>query len=305
MIMRRQLDHEEAVEVYLELTKQTHDQVLPVHEFAKEFAEKYPHAQIKNAFAMMTSLRVIKSEAEVEKISKAIEVTGAAIKNMIDHAHAGVWENELEAHFDFVLKCNQCRHAFPSIVGSGKNATVLHYNSNNQECKDNTLVLCDLGASYQYHNADITRTFPVNGKFTDRQKQIYNIVLEANEMIIAAVKPGLTLRGLNTMVIEFYEKKLGEIGLLENGKKVSDYYGIETSAINTRSRKREVVLVRQISMFLAKKYLDMSTSKIGQYVGNRDHATVLHACKTIANLADTDKQFRTELEEIDLALQNA
>ena len=224
MIMRRQLDHEEAVEVYLELTKQTHDQVLPVHEFAKEFAEKYPHAQIKNAFEMMTSLRVIKSEAEVEKISKAIEVTGAAIKNMMDHAHAGVWENELEAHFDFVLKCNQCRHAFPSIVGSGKNATVLHYNSNNQECKDNTLVLCDLGASYQYHNADITRTFPVNGKFTDRQKQIYNIVLEANEMIIAAVKPGLTLRGLNAMVIEFYEKKLGEIGLLENGKKVSDYY---------------------------------------------------------------------------------
>ena len=100
-----------------------------------------------------------------------------------------------------------------------------------------------------------------------------------------------------------YEKK--SITIDEIIKKVSDYYGIETSAINTRSRKREVVLVRQVSMFLAKKYLDMSTSKIGQYVGNRDHATVLHACKTIANLADTDKQFRTELEEIDLALQNA
>ena len=88
-------------------------------------------------------------------------------------------------------------------------------------------------------------------------------------------------------------------------KTVSDFYGVEVSAINTRSRKREVVLVRQVAMFLAKKHLDMSTSKIGQYVGNRDHATVLHACKTITNLAETDKQFRNELNEIDLALLSA
>ncbi len=100
-----------------------------------------------------------------------------------------------------------------------------------------------------------------------------------------------------------YEKKV--ITIDEIIKKVSDYYGVEVSAINTRSRKREVVLVRQISMYLAKKYLDMSTSKIGQYVGDRDHATVLHACKTITNLADTDKQFRTELNEIDMSLQSA
>ena len=100
-----------------------------------------------------------------------------------------------------------------------------------------------------------------------------------------------------------YEKK--SITVEDIIKKVSDYYGIEPSAINTKSRKREVVLVRQVAMFLAKKYLDLSTSKIGLYIGNRDHATVLHACKTIANLADTDKQFRCELNEIDLALQSA
>ncbi len=88
-------------------------------------------------------------------------------------------------------------------------------------------------------------------------------------------------------------------------KKVSDYYGVEAESINTRSRKREVVLVRQVAMYLSKKYLDMSTSKIGQYIGKRDHATVLHACKTIANLAETDKQFRNELNEIDLSLQSA
>ncbi len=99
-----------------------------------------------------------------------------------------------------------------------------------------------------------------------------------------------------------YEKK--SITIDDIIKKVTDYYGVEIEAINTRSRKREIVLVRQVSMFLANKYLDMSTTKIGQYIGKRDHATVLHACKTITNLAETDKQFRCELNEIDLSLQS-
>ena len=88
-------------------------------------------------------------------------------------------------------------------------------------------------------------------------------------------------------------------------KKVADFYGVEVGSINTRSRKREVVQVRQVAMYLAKKHLDMSTSKIGLYIGNRDHATVLHACKTITNLAETDKQFRNELNQIELSLQSA
>lgn len=100
-----------------------------------------------------------------------------------------------------------------------------------------------------------------------------------------------------------YEKK--ELTIEDIVKKVADYYGVEPESINTRSRKREVVLVRQVAMYFAKKYLDLSTAKIGLYIGNRDHATVLHACKTVANLADTDKQFRTELSEIENSLQCA
>ncbi|MBR3884533.1 MAG: chromosomal replication initiator protein DnaA [Bacteroidaceae bacterium] len=87
--------------------------------------------------------------------------------------------------------------------------------------------------------------------------------------------------------------------------KVADYYGVDVKSLNTRSRKREVVQVRQVAMYLAKKYLDLSTSKIGQYVGGRDHATVLHACKAVTNLAETDKQFRSELSEIEMLLQSA
>lgn len=88
-------------------------------------------------------------------------------------------------------------------------------------------------------------------------------------------------------------------------KKVAEFYGVEVNSINTRSRKREVVQVRQVAMYLAKKYLDLSSSKIGQYVGKRDHATVLHACKSITNLIETDKQFRCELNQIEISLQSA
>ena len=100
--------------------------------------------------------------------------------------------------------------SFNSIIAAGENGTILHYEENNSDINSDDLLLMDVGTYTKQYASDITRTFPINGKFTERQKQIYNIVLEANEMIIAAVKPGLTLRGLNTMVIEFYEKKLAE-----------------------------------------------------------------------------------------------
>lgn len=223
-IMSYEFDHETNMNVYADLSKQEVDQVTPAYEFIGEFSSKYPYATVNDASAMLTNLRLIKSQDEIEKMGKAIHVTNKAIQNMMTNAKAGMGENEIEAYFDFVLKTNNCVHAFPSIVGSGKNGTILHYRENNQTAEDNSLVLCDLGAAYRYYCADITRTFPVNGKFTERQKQIYNIVLEANEMIISKAKPGLTLRGLNKMVIEFYEKKLAEIGLLENGKTVNDFY---------------------------------------------------------------------------------
>ena len=223
-ILAYQFDHETNIPVYADLSKQEIDQVTPAYEFINELTSKYAHLTVNDCSAMLTKLRLIKDEVEVEKLRKAIDVTNKAIQNMMIHAKPEMGENELEAYFDFVLKCNLCKHSFPSIVGSGKNATILHYGSNNQVMKDNTLVLCDLGAAYEYYNADITRTFPVNGKFTERQKQIYNIVLEGNEYIISQVKPGQTLRGLNNLLVEFYEKKLKEIGLLENGKTVRDYY---------------------------------------------------------------------------------
>ena len=103
--------------------------------------------------------------------------------------------------------------------------------------------------------------------------------------------------------ISEYEKE--PISIDKIVKTVAEYYNVDVNSINTKSRKREIVLVRQTAMFLAKKHLDLSTSKIGMQIGRRDHATVLHACKTISNLLDTNKQFRGELNEIEAALQTA
>lgn len=244
-IIAYQYDNQSEVHVYADFTKQEPAQVMPSCEFTKELCEKYPYVRLHDASSICASLRLVKEDVEIEKLQKAIAVTDKAIQNMMSHVKADMGENELEAYFDFVLKTNKCGHSFPSIVGSGKNGTILHYEDNDQIMKDNTLVLCDLGAMYEYYNADITRTFPVNGKFTERQKQIYNIVLEANQMIMDEVKPGLTLRELNQHLIQFYERKLKEIGLLENGKQVSDYYwhgvshmlGLETHDVTVSNYK--------------------------------------------------------------------
>ena len=118
----------------------------------------------------------------------------------MDNSKSGLKEYELEAYFDFVCKQNGVKDfAFKTIAAAGKNATILHYVDNNSNIKDGDLILFDLGAQYKYYNADISRTFPVNGKFTERQKEVYNAVLRVNEKIIAAMKPGVNYLEVNTL----------------------------------------------------------------------------------------------------------
>ena len=246
-LLNRNFSDKEKLNVYFDLNKQEANQITQAIEYVHKFKEYYPNINILNSYPIMAKLRMIKDEDEINKLKQAIHITDLAIQNMMKNSHGNIMENELEAHFDFVLKCHQCEHSFPSIIAGGKNGTILHYSDNNQMVKDGDLVLCDLGASYQYLNADITRTFPVNGKFTDRQKQIYNIVLRGNKYIMNMVKPGLTLRQLNNELIKFYETELKQIGLLDNGKKVSDYYwhgvshmlGLETHDVTIANYKLE------------------------------------------------------------------
>jgi Xaa-Pro aminopeptidase len=197
----------------------------PAHLFAKEAQEKYPFLSVSSVYHDITRLRMIKSDEEVAQLRTAIEITNKGIQNMMNHARPGIMEYELEAHFDFILKSHGVKHhAFHSIIASGHNATVLHYEDNNMQAHDNELVLIDLGAQYQHYNADISRTFPVNGTFTDRQKELYNIVLKAELETIKAIKPGLPYSELNAITKRVLADECKKIGLFENDEDLGDYY---------------------------------------------------------------------------------
>ena len=140
---------------------------------------------------------------KVDKIKKAIEITKSGIEKLMSEARVGMKEYELEAYFDFNCKVKGATGlAFTTIAAAGENATTLHYVDNNCELKENDLILFDLGAEYNCYNADISRTFPVNGKFTERQKEVYNAVLRVNEEIINLIKPGMKYKYVNEKATE-------------------------------------------------------------------------------------------------------
>lgn len=211
---------------FLDLWRYRNDQPnTPAHDLAKRLQERYPAVAIDDIFGDMAAMRAVKSEQELAFMRQAQEHTRIAIEAMLRHARPGMNESELEGAFDFALMKQGVRqHAFPSIVAGGKRATTLHYSENNQTISDGELVLIDLGSAWGNYCADISRTFPVNGKFTDRQKEIYNTVLEGQNIVMAAAKPGLTTRQLNQILVDYYESRLDDLGLRKDGKGVRDYY---------------------------------------------------------------------------------
>ena len=216
------------------------------HTLAALLQKKYPAVQIRDIFGELAALRSIKGEAELEQMKKAQQTTCEAILAMLRHAKPGMNESELEGAFDFALMKQGVReHAFPSIVAGGARATTLHYNSNNQSVEDGQLVLIDLGSAEGHYCADISRTFPVNGRFTARQKELYETVLAAQQLVMDTAKPGMTLKELNQLVIDYYESRLDDLGLRRDGKTVRDYYyhgvshplGLDTHDICTRKER--------------------------------------------------------------------
>lgn len=222
--LHRTMNQYDEVMLYVDLHTQEYNQETTETKFAQQVKSHFPHAHVANVYPYIAQLRLVKDDEEIETLKRSIETTRLGIESMMKHAEPKMMEYELEAYFDFELKRHNADHSFPSIIAGGKNATILHYGENNTRIKDRSLVLCDLGAAHEHMCADITRTFPINGKFTKRQAEIYDIVLRGNKMIIDAIKPGMTLAQLNRMLVKFYQKELKEVGLLSHGKTVSDYY---------------------------------------------------------------------------------
>lgn len=212
--------------IYLDLERQEiRTSFTESQEFARVIVKRYPYIQIKNIYHDISEFRTIKSKEEIELIRKAIEITNEGILNMMKNAKPGMMEYEIEAYFDFTLKKNGIRNrAFETIAGSGKNGTILHYSDNNSKTKDGDLILFDLGAQYKYYNADITRTFPVNGKFTERQKEVYNVVLEAMKAVEEAARPGISYGQLNEAAKRVLTEGCKKLGLIKEDNEISKYY---------------------------------------------------------------------------------
>ena len=174
------------------------------YRYAEEMKRKYPLHNYKRSAQILKRLRAIKSPLEIEVMQKAIDITDNTFRRLLQFIKPGVWEHEIEAEiFHSFLMQRATGPAYGSIIASGDRARTLHYVSNNQECKNGEMILMDFGAEYGGYNADLTRTIPVNGKFTARQKKIYNMCLDLHNRCKEMLRPGIS--------IMTYHEKAGDV----------------------------------------------------------------------------------------------
>ncbi|BDD03473.1 aminopeptidase P family protein [Aureibacter tunicatorum] len=178
---------------------------------------KYPAHAYERSNPIMHTIRMVKSPLEITQIQIACDITEKGFRRVLEFVKPGVFEYEIEAEFIHEFIRNRSNgFAYHPIIASGANACVLHYIENNRECEDGDLILFDVGAEYANYNADMTRTIPVNGRYTDRQKQVYNAVLAVKEFAKELLKPGITIPEYHKQVGLEMEKYLLELKLIDN-----------------------------------------------------------------------------------------
>jgi Xaa-Pro aminopeptidase len=183
--------------------------------FITEFKQKFPLHRIERLAPLLHQLRVIKHPIEIDLIKKAIEITNKGFIRMAKFLKPHVKEFELEAELTHEFLKNRSRgHAFAPILASGGSACVLHYITNNNQCQNDEMILMDFGAEYANYNADITRCLPVNGKFSDRQKEVYEAVLRVMKAAKKMLIVGNTMEKLRKEVGKIMEIELIKLGLL-------------------------------------------------------------------------------------------
>lgn len=197
----------------------------PALQFAQKIRTRYPAMQMQDLYPIFGDLRLYKEKEELALMRKAMDITRMGVEAMMANAGADKKEYEMEAYFDFTLLQNGVREkAFQTIAAAGKRATILHYTQNDGVAKDGDLLLVDCGAQVGWYNGDISRTFPVNGKFTERQKLVYEIVLSGQQKVIDEIKPGVPFATLNEILKEHYLQELQKIGLVQTMEDVAKYY---------------------------------------------------------------------------------
>jgi Xaa-Pro aminopeptidase len=180
-----------------------------------KYMKQYPLINIERSAPILHDLRAIKHPIEIELMQHACNITEKGVRRIMEFIKPGVWEYEIEAEFSHEFLRNRSRgFAYTPIIASGNNACVLHYIENNLECKDGDVILMDVGAEYANYASDLTRCFPVSGKFTDRQKDVYNAVLRVMRAAMNLLKPGVYLKDYHAEVGKLMETELLGLGLI-------------------------------------------------------------------------------------------
>lgn len=191
--------------------------LVPVRDYryVAEMKARYPLHNYKRSARIMKELRSIKTPQEIEVMQQAIDITRDTFIDLLKFIRPGVMEYEIEAKIWYgFLSRRATRPGYGSIIASGDNARILHYVNNNQECKDGELILMDFGAEYGGYNADLTRTIPVNGKFTKRQKDVYNGCLQIHNYCKSILKPGISIIDYTEKAGDEATKVFLKLGLL-------------------------------------------------------------------------------------------
>ncbi len=183
--------------------------------FAQMMRDKYPLHEFERATPILHKLRSIKSNYELELMKIAVGISEKMFARILKFVKPGVWEYEIEAEVIHEYLSNRASgHSFSPIVASGANSCILHYVDNNKQCKDGDILLLDSGADYANYASDMTRSIPVNGVYTPRQKQVYNAVLRTMREAKKLLKPGVLLMEYQAQVGEITQKELVDLGLL-------------------------------------------------------------------------------------------
>lgn len=209
--------------VYFRLNQQPYNDKVMLHaiETSKALTGRSGRGNvgILDSAEFLGEFRLIKDAAEIEWQKKACEITAKAHAETMKFVKPGLNERQVDAYIQYQFRYNMSpRMGYGSIIASGNNATTLHYVFNDQPCKDGDLLLIDAGAEYNYFSGDITRTFPVNGKFTSAQKEFYNHVLRVQKEIVSLVKPGITFQSLHDRAAEMLAEAMIDLKLLKGSK---------------------------------------------------------------------------------------
>lgn len=186
--------------------------------------KEYPNIQIRNALPILKELRLIKKPCEIKALEKAEEITKAGIIAMMQHSKPGMYEYQYKAEFDYALaQHGVLQPGFPSIISAGKNNFCIHYYSYSGQAMDGDIILNDVGAVWDHEITDVSRGWPCNGKFTERQKLLFECQYRTSEYMFQMLKPGIPMREVDATIRRYNFEQLKEAGVCKNYEDIGTY----------------------------------------------------------------------------------